>query len=96
MRKWLDDNGINIPHKNATRDDLLKLCRLHKKPLDFVLDAFVRDTTNNRILRLPPYYFVYNPIELVWGLCKRYYDCEVGRGQDYSMENARRIWTEAL
>lgn len=49
----------------------------------------------HRVLRLPPYHCIFNPIENVWGLAKRYYTDHVGRDGG-GMEKAVDMWKEAL
>ncbi|XP_034233373.1 uncharacterized protein LOC117640682 [Thrips palmi] len=52
--------------------------------------------TKHHILQLPPYHPHYNPIELIWGIIKRYYDSHVGRDNNYSEEMCLLILNEAL
>lgn len=52
--------------------------------------------TPHDLLYLPPYHAHYNPIELVWGLVKRYYDTHVGRNNDYSNKMCEKIIAEAV
>lgn len=72
------------------------MCRARKTPVQYVLDESVAQNAPHKILRLPPYHSCYNPIELVWGLSKRYFDKHVGRGFDYSNKKTDEIWDEAL
>nr|XP_011313120.1 PREDICTED: uncharacterized protein LOC105272618 [Fopius arisanus] len=67
-----------------------------KKPVKYELDELVKITTEHRILRLPPYHCIYNPIELIWGLAKRYFDAHVDPNHDYSDEMTKRVWADAL
>jgi transposase len=46
-------------------------------------------------LRLPPYHCQFNLIELVWGICKQYYDSHIGRDR-YGDGNIKSMWLEAL
>lgn len=49
----------------------------------------------HKVLRLPPYHCLFNPIENVWGLAKTYYNRHIGR-DGYGMENCLKMWKEAL
>lgn len=80
----------------ATKKELIAICRVHKQPIQYELDELVQKDYEHEVLRLPPYHSFYNPIELVWGLAKRYYDKHVGRDNDYTEKMARIIWNEAL
>ncbi len=60
-----------------TNADLL--ARMHKVELVLVTDKMV-EGTGHKILRLPPYHSHWNPIELVWGITKRYYDSHISEG----------------
>lgn len=49
----------------------------------------------HKVLRLPPYHCVFNPIEHVWGLTKNYYNRHIGR--DGTTETScLNMWDEAL
>lgn len=82
--------------EKMTVKDLLILSRQLEVAKDYIVDKFVEDTSCHKILRLPPYHYFYNPIELVWGLVKRYFDKIVGRNNDYSDEAVKKYFEEAL
>ena len=67
--KWLSDN--KIAHDSShTRAELLQLVQLHKKSnLRYDIDELAA-TTGHKVLRLPPYYCQFNPIELIWAQVK--------------------------
>lgn len=49
----------------------------------------------HKVLRLPPYHCIFNPIELIWGIAKNYYNRHIGR--DGNTENeCINMWHEAL
>lgn len=50
----------------------------------------------HRVLRLPPYHCHFNPIELVWSECKRYYDAHIGRIHPVTSEAVLALWNESL
>jgi transposase len=61
----------NIPYDtNTTRVELLDLVRLIKpKMVHCVLDALAHARGHN-VVRMPPYRYHYNPIELGWAQVK--------------------------
>ena len=77
------------------KKELLALAKLNRKPTHYILEGLLAGT-EHEILRLPPYHACFNPIELVWGLVKRYFDAHVGRNQDYSEKMMKTIFKEAL
>ena len=94
IQTWLTKQGIAFG-KDMLRKELLALARLHKKRKNYILEGLLMGT-EHEILRLPPYHACFNPIELAWGLVKRYFDAHVGRNQDYSNEMMIQIFQEAL
>lgn len=49
----------------------------------------------HRVLRLPPYHCIFNPIEHIWGITKNYYRDHVGTDGS-SLEKSLATWKEAL
>lgn len=49
----------------------------------------------HEVLRLPPYHCIFNPIELIWGIVKNYYNKHVGR-DGTGRECSLAMWQEAL
>lgn len=49
----------------------------------------------HRVLRLPPYHCIFNPIENIWGITKNYYKDHVG-SDGSSREKSLATWKEAL
>lgn len=78
------------------KNELYLLCLAHKRSDKYALDEYVKNNTIHEILRLPPYHAIYNPIELVWGLAKRYDDKHIGRNGIWTKDMAALIWNEAL
>ncbi|KAK3920113.1 LOW QUALITY PROTEIN: Sentrin-specific protease 3 [Frankliniella fusca] len=92
--QWLRREGI--PFDEAMlKPELLALVQLHRKPKKYMIDTCL-ESTEHVILRLPPYHACFNPIELVWGLVKRYFDAHIGRNHDYSEKMMLTIFEEAL
>lgn len=48
------------------------------------------------VLRLPPYHCQYNPIEMIWGLMKRYYDKHILEYGEFCEEKCLKIWNDAI
>ncbi|KAK3908770.1 Sentrin-specific protease 1 [Frankliniella fusca] len=94
IRSWLTQNGVPF-HEHMNKVELLSLAKIHRVEPVYVLDNLLEGTPH-RILRLPPYHSHWNPIELVWGIAKRYYDAHVDQGALQNEANARRFWEEAL
>ncbi|KAL1490298.1 hypothetical protein ABEB36_013014 [Hypothenemus hampei] len=49
----------------------------------------------HRVLRLPPYHCQFNAIELIWGICKNYYNAHTGR-DGKNIKASLEMWKEAL
>jgi transposase len=47
------------------------------------------------VLRLPPYHCIFNPIELIWGIAKNYYNRHIGRDGN-TEKDCLDMWREAL
>lgn len=90
---WLKQENINFSN-DALKSELLLLCKRHEKPKQYKVDNIIHEH-GHQVLRLPPYHCEFNPIELVWGICKNYYDRHIGRN-GYSDEAVREMWNEAL
>ncbi|XP_044583010.1 uncharacterized protein LOC123264031 [Cotesia glomerata] len=94
LKEWLTQEGIPFDEKSK-RTELYQLCKRHKKIVECKIDGLCKGT-DHIILKSPPYCFFYNPIELVWGNCKRYYDAHLAPGGDYSDKMVIQVWNEAL
>ncbi|XP_048243705.1 uncharacterized protein LOC125376114 [Haliotis rufescens] len=61
--QWLDNNRIARPTKTKKTD----YCQLQNKPPpSYLIDNMLREH-GHEVLRLPPYHYDLNPIELIWG-----------------------------
>lgn len=66
--EWLSFN--NIPHDpSVTKQKLLQLAKHYKEKEKYVIDEMAR-ANGHEVLRLPPYYCQFNPMELIWGQIK--------------------------
>lgn len=67
--EWLSSN--NITHDpSVTKPKLLQLTKSHTEKQRYVIDEIAR-ANGHEVLRLPPYYCQFNPIELIWAQIKR-------------------------
>lgn len=49
----------------------------------------------HQVLHLPPYHCIFNAIENMWGITKKYYNKNIGRC-GYGVEKSINMWNEAL
>lgn len=49
----------------------------------------------HKVVRLPPYHCIFNPIEHIWGIAKNYFRDNVGKDGS-SVEKSMEVWKEAL
>jgi transposase len=66
---FMASHNIAVPQKN-TKKDLLEILKNHDIPQQYVVDETAKER-GHTVLRLPPYYCVLNPIELIWSSLKR-------------------------
>lgn len=93
LRSWLKQK--NIPHvESSNKEQLLRLCGLLKQyeTKKFIIDEFVTENTEHIVLRLPPYHYKYNAIEMAWGVAKSHYDKHIG----YNDKMVKDMWQESL
>jgi transposase len=93
IQKWLENN--NLPYdQTMLKAELLGIVKNNKEQKEYVIDSIVSQH-GHKVLRLPPYHCQFNPIEMVWGICKNYYDSHIGR-DGYGDEHVKAMWLEAL
>jgi hypothetical protein len=68
----LQKNNISYPDI-AKKDYLLALCKQHFKGPVYAVDQIIH-AAGHDVIRLPPYYCIFNPIEMVRSQAKRKYD----------------------
>lgn len=68
---FMKKKNINIPEKMPLKNELLKIIKSHNFPKEYVIDELCR-SQGHTILRLPPYYCIFNPIEMIWGTIKKH------------------------
>ncbi|XP_065182372.1 uncharacterized protein LOC135813083 [Sycon ciliatum] len=91
MQAWL--TAIGIPWSSAMlKPALYKLIQLHKPQAEYVCDKLAAER-GFRVIRLPPYHCVFNPIELIWAWVKR----EVGRrNKTYKIGDVKTLVLETM
>lgn len=67
---FLSANNIEIPPDAKTKPQLLELVRAQNVSKKYVVDEMAK-SYNCVVLRLPPYFCIFNPIELIWSDLKR-------------------------
>lgn len=67
---FMRNKNINIPEPIPRKKDLLGIIKSLNIKKEYVVDKLCKDK-GHTVLRLPPYYCVFNPIEIVWGIIKR-------------------------
>jgi transposase len=90
---WLKENNIQFPEKSF-KVELLNIARNNRKEKEYIVDEMAYSYVH-KVLRLPPYHCQFNPIELIWGITKNYYDRHIGR-DGYAENNVVEMWEEAL
>ncbi|XP_026333412.1 uncharacterized protein LOC113240348 [Hyposmocoma kahamanoa] len=68
--RFLRDHYIDVPSR-STKKILLDLMKENNFEKRFFIDELAT-SKGHQILRLPPYYCIFNPCELLWGLLKEY------------------------
>ncbi|KAL1513242.1 hypothetical protein ABEB36_002675 [Hypothenemus hampei] len=61
----------------------------------YVVDEFL-NSKGYEVLRLPPYHCQYNPIEMVWGYCKTFYNKNIPNSKFTGSEKVLNVWQESL
>mgnify|MGYP005985697133 FL=1 len=94
LQCWLRKNNILFNDKATKR----KLLSTIKPILDHSVKKYVVDelliANGYSVLRLPPYHCQYNPIELMWGYCKTYYNRRINSLSGKDRTSA--LWSTAL
>ncbi|XP_076656878.1 uncharacterized protein LOC143361399 [Halictus rubicundus] len=89
---WLEGKGetVNPRYVNIR---LMQLVEKHKKPENnYVIDEYAREN-GRTVLRIPPYHFELNPIELAWAQIKEFIKV---RNTSYKLADVRQFVDEAV
>lgn len=68
--KFMRYKGMDIPKKIPVKKDLLNIIKSKNFKNEYVIDELCK-TQGHTLLRLPPYYCIFNPIELIWAIIKK-------------------------
>jgi transposase len=95
IQKWLEN--YNLPYdQTMLKAELLGIVKNNKQQKEYAIDSIVSQR-GHKVLRLPPYHCQFNPFEMVWGICKNYYDSHIGRdGYGDADEHVKAMWLESF
>jgi transposase len=68
--EYMKNHNIPIPPEKTTKEKLLQIIKDCDLPNYYVVDELAKKK-GHAVLRLPPYYCILNPIELIWSVLKR-------------------------
>jgi transposase len=93
IQDWLVTHNIGF-NEQMFKAELLHIVALNKPPTKYIVDDLA-EQYGHKVLRLPPYHCIFNPIELIWGIAKQYYNRHIGR-DGKSETSCLNMWSEAL
>lgn len=72
IRDFINKHQLPVPEGAKRKSDLLQVVNQAKRqmPTRFVVDEMLA-AEGIQVIRYPPYYCIYNPIELIWSQVKR-------------------------
>ncbi|KAK7866463.1 hypothetical protein R5R35_008984 [Gryllus longicercus] len=92
LKNFLENH--NIPFRaDSLHQELFALASSNKPEKLYRVDNII-NAAGHTVLRLPPYHCHYNPIEMVWNDCKRYYKTHVG--SQFDRAHVKQVWHDAL
>ncbi|XP_027845356.1 uncharacterized protein LOC114125783 [Aphis gossypii] len=90
--KWLQEKNIQVDN-SFVKAELMDLVRKHKLPYDkYVVDELAK-AENKFVLRIPPYHFELNPIELAWSIVKGYVK---NKNTTFKLDDAKQLMFEGI
>ena len=91
MVTWLQRRNITFPSR-ATKPQLYEIIKTMKPDPLYKVDSYIKGQ-GHAVLRLPPYHYDLNPIELVWGIVKG----DVGRSNTtFKLRDVKQLVKESL
>jgi transposase len=95
LQDWLKQHKIPFGSKLTNKQlyEIIKPIRLSKRKYE--IDSLLQQNSID-VLRLPPYHCHYNPIEMVWGFCKTYYNKHLPLQRSRKSEVIKNLWSTAL
>ncbi|KAL1493801.1 hypothetical protein ABEB36_009490 [Hypothenemus hampei] len=93
---FLQKHGVTFDEK-LLKNQLWKLAEpyIQNSSKKYVVDEFL-NSKGYEVLRLPPYHCQYNPIEMVWGHCKTFYNKNIQNSKFTGSDKVLKVWQEAL
>jgi transposase len=68
--KFMQLKNITVPKKIPVKKELIRMIKSRNFKNEYVIDT-ICSRHGHTLLRLPPYYCIFNPIEMVWGTVKK-------------------------
>jgi len=68
---FMTKKHIKIPNPCPTKPKLLEIIKSHNFKKEYVVDEIAEKYGHN-VLRLPPYFCIFNPIKIIWSIIKGY------------------------
>ncbi|XP_031339075.1 uncharacterized protein LOC116167722 [Photinus pyralis] len=93
IQSWLTNEGIIYSEQMLKSELLLKVSQ-NKPEKTYFVDQLA-EQYGHKVLRLPPYHCIFNPIELIWGITKTYYNKHIGR-DGKTEADCLNMWQEAV
>lgn len=90
--KWLEDKGEIVDKFMVIPELLQKVKRLKPLHKKYVIDELAK-INNNIILRLPPYHYELNPIELAWSSVKNHMQMN---NTTYKLPDVKQLLVESI
>lgn len=67
---FMQNKNISLPEITPKKKNLLEMIKKHNFKKEYVIDK-LSEKYGHSILRLPPYYCIFNPIEMIWAAVKQ-------------------------
>ncbi|XP_072389644.1 uncharacterized protein [Diabrotica undecimpunctata] len=93
IEEWLTEKNIPYFHMMFKIELLLIISQI-KPQIKYIVDDMA-ERYGHKVLRLPPYHCLFNPIELIWSIAKNYYNRHIGR-DGKSANNYLNMWHDTL
>ncbi|XP_076250016.1 uncharacterized protein LOC143189904 [Rhynchophorus ferrugineus] len=87
FKEWFKVHKISF-EETMSRNELFQIITRNKPEKRYMVDQ-ITERYGHKVLRLPPYHCIFNPIELIWGIAKNY--CN-----GHSNQNCLDLCNEAL
>lgn len=92
IKNWLQERLI-FYHNNLLKVQLLEVAKRNLPPKKYEVEELATKY-GHEVLRVPPFHGIFNPIEMIWGIVKNYYNDNVEK--DGGLAKAMTVFEEAL